>query len=159
MKNVIRNRKKSESTLVSSLMIPVQNKNLLVPNVVVAEVIELQDLIPADGLPEWCSGYTEWRGERLPVVNFEVINNQSRGVDADTSRLAVFNAVSGASSNLFFGVVIQSIPRMLKLTEADVREDKQAQVGQAEKMSVVTQLGKAVIPDLDYVESLLGQLP
>jgi len=39
-----------------------------------------------------------------------------------------------------------------------VQEDKLASLGQGERMAVITQLGKAVIPDMDYLEALLDKL-
>jgi chemosensory pili system protein ChpC len=67
--------------------------------------------------------------------------------------------VSGQSRYRFFALLVQGIPRMIKLTDTDIREDAQATTGDAEKMAVITQLGKAVIPDLDYIESLLVKVP
>lgn len=158
MKNPTRLKVTQESNTVSSLLVPVQNKSLLVPNVVIAEVVPLGQIESAEGTPPWCIGFTFWRGERIPVISFEIANSQVHGRDSDNARLAVMNATSGKSAFSFFAVLVQGIPRMIKLTENEVREDKQSSTGDAEQMAVITQLGKAVIPNLDYLESLLSRL-
>ncbi|TCS43215.1 chemotaxis protein CheW [Reinekea marinisedimentorum] len=158
MKTPTRLSSKAESNNVSSLLVPVQNKSLLVPNVVLAEVIPYGQLQSMNDSPPWALGAIEWRGELLPVLSFEIANSQVHAQDSETARIAVFNTVSAQSRYKFYAVVVQGIPRMVRLTEAEVREDNQAVAGQAEKMPVITALGKAVIPDLDYLESLLSRL-
>lgn len=158
MKNPTRLSVSEESNTVASLLVPVQNKSLLVPNVVVAEVVPLSHLTTQEGTPPWHLGYVEWRGEQVPVISFEIANSQVHGRDSDNARLAVMNATTGQSRFSFFAVLVQGIPRMIKLTDKEVREDKQTSTGNAEQMSVITQLGKAVIPDLDYLENLLTKL-
>jgi chemosensory pili system protein ChpC len=158
MKNPTRLRTATDDSIVSSLLVPVQNKSLLVPNVVVAEVVALQDIQTVEGAPSWLVGYCLWRGEQIPVLSFEIANSQVHGRDSDNARLAVLNAVSGQARSKFFAVLVQGIPRMVKLTDNEVREDKQTSTGDAEKMAVITQLGKAVIPDLEYLESLIARL-
>ncbi|MFT4675700.1 MAG: chemosensory pili system protein ChpC [Reinekea sp.] len=148
----------SVSNLVASLLIPVHNNMLLVPNIVIAEVVALQTISPLPDAPSWALGSILWRGEQVPVMSFEIANSQIHGRDSEQARLAVLNAASGQSRFKYFAILVQGIPRMLKLTEADVQEDKLASLGHGEKMAVITQLGKAVIPDLDYLEALLDKL-
>ncbi|MEJ2041756.1 MAG: chemotaxis protein CheW [Reinekea sp.] len=158
MKTPTRITAKREVNVVSSLLVPLQNKNLLVPNVMIAEVVGMQHLQPIGSAPPWALGNVEWRGELIPVISFEIANSQVRGRDTSSARLAIFNTIGNRTRYHFFAVLVQGIPRMMKLTDMEVREDVQASVGEAEKMAVITQLGKAVIPNLDYLESLLAKL-
>jgi chemosensory pili system protein ChpC len=145
---------KSDNPIVSSLLIPVQGKSLIVPNVAVAEVVPAAEIQTRDNLPTWCLGHVLWRGVEVPVVSFEIANSQVSGQNSIGSRLAIMNCIGDNPNHKFFAIMVQGIPRMIKLSENEVREDKQANVGQAEQMAVITQLGKAVIPDLSYLESL-----
>ncbi len=147
-----------QDAIVSSLLVPMQQKNLLVPNVAIAEVVPKGALSPLENSPPWFLGFLEWRGEHVPVVSFEVANSQVHAQDSSNARIAVFNAVSNKSRCRFFGLLVQGIPRQIKLTDTDVREDNQASIAQAEKMAVITQLGKASIPDLEYLESLVARV-
>ncbi len=158
MKTPTRMKARIENDQVSSLMVPVQNKSLLIPNVLIAEVIPMQAMQSSQSSPPWLLGDIHWRGEQVPVLSFEIANSQVHGQDSSNARLAVFNCVTGQTKYKFFAVVVQGIPRMVKLTDHEVREDKQTSVGQAEKMAVITQLGKAIIPDVEYLESLVSRI-
>lgn len=147
-----------QDAIVSSLLVPMQQKNLLVPNVAIAEVVPKSTLAPLENSPPWFLGYLDWRGEQVPVLSFEVANSQVHAQDSSNARIAVFNAVSDKSRRRFFGLLVQGIPRQIKLGDADVREDSQASLAQAEKMAVITQLGKASIPDLEYLEGLVARV-
>lgn len=158
MKSPTRLKVQDQNSIVSSLLVPVQNKSLLVPNVVIAEVVSAQQVQSASDTPPWCIGWVEWRGERLPVLSFEIANSQVKGRDSHESRLAIINSVNAGAKRRFFALLVQGIPRMIKLSDAEIREDSQAVKGQAEQMAVITQLGKAVIPDMDYLETLANRV-
>lgn len=158
MKTPTRMKAQSDQNIIASLLVPIQNKSLLVPNVVIAEMVSSQPLEAVEDSPSWFQGFLYWRGEQVPVLSFEIANSQVHSRNSDNSRIAVFNAVSGQSNYRFFAVLVQGIPRMIKLTDSEIREDKQAVMGQAEQMAVITQLGKAIIPDLNYLESLVSRI-
>lgn len=147
-----------QDDIVASLLVPMQQKNLLVPDVAIAEVVPKGELSPLDNAPPWFLGYLDWRGARVPVISFEVANSQVQAPDSSGARIAVFNAVSEQSRQRFFGLLVQGIPRMVRLGDTDLREDSQASTAEAEQMAVITQLGKASIPDLDYLESLVARV-
>jgi chemosensory pili system protein ChpC len=158
MKTPTRLLSKSNNDTVSSLLVPVQGKSLLVPNVAIAEVVPASEIQSREGLPTWCLGYVLWRGVEVPVISFEIANSQVSGRNSVDVRLAIINCIGGEQGHKFFAIMVQGIPRMIKLTDNEVREDKQTAIGQAEKMAVLTQLGKAIIPDLDYLESLASKV-
>ncbi|MFQ3229053.1 chemotaxis protein CheW [Reinekea sp.] len=158
MKTPTRLLSKSDNDTVSSLLVPVQGKSLLVPNVAIAEVVPASEIQTRDGLPTWCLGYVLWRGVEVPVISFEIANSQVSGRNSIDVRLAIINCIGGEQGRKFFAIMLQGIPRMIKLTENEIREDKQTSIGQAEKMAVLTQLGKAIIPDLEYLESLASKV-
>lgn len=147
-----------QDNIVSSLLVPMQQTNLLVPNVAIAEVVPKSTLSPLENAPPWFLGYLEWRGEQVPVLSFEVANSQVHGQDSSNARIAVFNAVSHKSRRQFFGLLVQGIPRQIKVGDSDVREDSQATLAEAESMGVITQLGKASIPNLDFLEGLVARV-
>ena len=44
---------------------------MLIPNACVAEVIELSNIEPMLGAPEWFGGIMKWREQDVPVIVFE----------------------------------------------------------------------------------------
>lgn len=158
MKTPTRIQTRSDVEAVASLLVPLQNKSLLVPNVLIAEVVPLAQTEDVENAPPWLIGFFEWRGERVPLMSFEIANSQVMGRNHDSARIAVLNSVTGQSGYRFFALLVQGIPRMIRLTDQEVREDKNTGTSQAEEMAVITQLGKAMIPNMQYLESLLVKI-
>ncbi|MEW8500302.1 MAG: chemotaxis protein CheW, partial [Candidatus Thiodiazotropha taylori] len=57
---------------VRSVLIPLHERQILLPNATVAEVMGYQQPEYAgDELPEWFLGHLAWRGVMIPVVSYE----------------------------------------------------------------------------------------
>ena len=69
------------------VMIPLQETNLLLPNICVAEILPWRRVSSIEEAPKWCLGMLEWRGEVIPVVRFERMDNTSVD-DAEEGRSA-----------------------------------------------------------------------
>lgn len=145
------------SDILSCLMVPTQGKNLILPNVTVAEVIPFIDPVQRANTPTWFLGYTGWRGTQIPVISFETANHQIHAADSADVRIAVLNGTTGNVKLPFFGMVVQGIPRMIKVGTQDIQSDNNV-LSAAEKMSVNTTMGRAIIPNLDYLESLIEKV-
>ena len=79
-----------------SLLIPMNGRPWLIPNVVVAEVIPLrQPDRPGHG-PEWLLGWINWREQDLPLISYEKLNESGQGTIGPAARLAMSNPGSGA---------------------------------------------------------------
>lgn len=138
----------------ATFWVPMQHNSLLVPQVAIAEVIAKATLHPVADAPAWLLGRVDWRGQSLPVLSYEAASGQTQAPDSPGARLAIFNTLDERNAVSFWALRIQGIPRLLRLSDAEVREDSLARLGKAERLAVITQLGKASIPDLDYLESL-----
>ena len=80
-----------------SLLIPMNGRPWLIPNIVVAEVIPLrQPDRPGHG-PEWLLGWINWREQDLPLISYEKLNESGQvaiGPDGQGFGLAVTLAVT-----------------------------------------------------------------
>lgn len=136
-------------TEVPSLLIPMQGRPWLIPNIVVAEVIPLrQPDRPGHGA-EWLLGWFNWRDSDIPLISFERLNESGQVHIGDGARIAVLNTVTGKTG--FYAVVVQGIPRMLKIGRNDLVEEP-ADTGPAEAMYLQVGGDLAVVPDLDAIE-------
>ncbi|WP_157954216.1 chemotaxis protein CheW [Saccharospirillum mangrovi] len=142
----------------ATFWVPMQQKSLLVPQVAIAEVVAKATLQAVPDAPVWLLGRLDWRGQSLPVLSYEAANGQTQAPDSPGVRLAIFNTLSDGAALPFWALRIQGIPRLLRLSDAEVREDSLARCTRAERLAVITQLGKASIPDLDYLESLAASI-
>ena len=136
---------------ISSLLIPMQGRPWLVPNIVVAEIIPLrQPDRPGHG-PEWLLGWLSWRDQNIPLLSFEKLNESGQITIGQDARIAVLNTVAGKST--FYAVIVQGIPRMMK-----VAKDEPVDTGPAEAMYIQVGGDLAVIPDLDAIEGAVAGL-
>lgn len=154
MTNVISLKQATDASgLISGLLLPVENMDLLLPNVSVAEVVDYQRPQPDSSKPDWFMGTISWRGLSLPVVSFERMNGQSLAERGVNPRVVVINAIGPHHEKQpFFAFITQTIPRLIKVDEEAVSEEAEEEKGPAEKMRVSAQGELAVIPDLEFME-------
>ncbi len=154
MSNVISMKATTDSTgIISGLLLPVDNMDLLLPNVSVAEVVDYQNPQADSSKPDWFLGTIQWRGQSLPVVSFERLNEQPLSERGDNPRVIVINAIGEYHEQLpFFAFITQNIPRLIKVDEESVTEETDEEMGPAEKMRVYAQGDLAVIPNVEFME-------
>lgn len=141
---------------IACLLTPVTGKQLLLPNVTVAEVVPAGELQPPPaGAPDWHLGFVIWREQRIPVVAFEALNGE--GAPREVERVAIVSGISAQRDLPFYGLVVQGIPSSAKVKIAQLEDLEGAPTGPMEFLKV-RYLGElAVIPDLDALEAkLLG---
>ncbi|HCA12321.1 MAG TPA: chemotaxis protein CheW, partial [Marinobacter adhaerens] len=59
------------SQSLSCVMIPMSGRQLLLPNVSIAEVVDYASADAGANTPEWLVGYLDWRGLQLPVISYD----------------------------------------------------------------------------------------
>lgn len=138
------------------LLTPITNKQLLLPNAAVAEVVPADSLQPPpDNAAPWHQGFVSWRGMDVPVVAFETLNGE--GAAREYERIAILNGLSAQRELPFYGVAVQGVPRLAKVKIAELEDLEGAPTGPVEFLRVRYAGELAVIPDLDAVEAkLLG---
>lgn len=140
---------------IASLLIPMQGRPWLLPNIAVAEVIPLrQPDRPGHG-SEWLLGWINWRDQDIPLLSFERLNESGQVTIGGEARIAVLNSVTGNVG--FYAVVVQGIPRQLKVNRQDLVEEP-VDTGPAEAMYIQLGGDLAVIPDLDAMEQAVSGL-
>ena len=139
---------------VASLIIPLHDKQLVLPNVTVAEIIPYRAPTAISDHEGWLLGQLEWRNIHIPVISYELINGA--GVPPiEGSRLAVING-TGINRNLpFYAVLIQGIPRLAHITEDDIVSVDAMNSGPYDQMAVSLQGEQAMIPNLELIENEL----
>ncbi|PVZ15551.1 MULTISPECIES: chemotaxis protein CheW [unclassified Pseudomonas] len=137
----------------TALLLPLTDRQLVLPNVAVAELIDDRPGVPVAGAPSWHLGHIAWRHRELPLLSFEAAcgTEPKRG---ERNHIVVLNALSGGPL-AFYAMLVQGIPRSFKvdsqLSYVDVPLDRF-------ELAAV-QLGESVarVPDLDGLERLVQQ--
>ena len=136
----------------ATLLLPVHEKQLVLPNVTVAEIIPYAEPVAEEDVPAWYMGSFSWRNISVPLVSFEAINAEAFTSQSDSMRIAVVNGVVDSEKLPFCGIVTQGVPRLMRLMPDEVATDGAAVCGPAESSHVLVSGEKAVIPNLDFIQ-------
>lgn len=141
----------------NSLLLPLSDRNLLLPSVALAELINQRPVEPRPGLPAWYLGELEWRDLRLPLLSFETASSGAPApAAASGARFAVINAIGGRATLKFFALLVQGIPRPCKLDSSLAPAG--APLAALELDSAVVDGEVARIPDLIGLEQKLADI-
>ncbi|TBV02873.1 chemotaxis protein CheW [Phytopseudomonas dryadis] len=137
----------------TGLIVPLADRTLLLPNVAVAELIPYRAPPAVSGMPDWFLGQVAWRDLRLPLLSFEAASD-GRAQVGPGARIAVINALGGRPNVKFIALLVQGIPRSLRVTEDLPRAD--APLAPLELAAVSGEEGVLKIPDLVALEQKLA---
>lgn len=137
---------------VASLLIPIQGRLLLAPNVTVAEIVPVSQVIPVEDAPDWYLGNCSWREQTIPLLSFEVMNGEDKPGVASRSRFAVLNTTGVNESLPFIAILTQGLPRLARVTEEEITEREDVDNKPFELMHVSWAGEEAVIPHVEAME-------
>lgn len=137
---------------VASLLIPLQGRMLLAPNVTVAEIVPVSQVIPVQDAPAWYLGNCSWREQTIPLLSFEVMNGEEKPGVVNRSRFAVINTTGQHDALPFIAILTQGLPRLARVTEEEITEREDADKKPFELMHVSWAGEEAVIPDVEAME-------
>ncbi|MDR9426130.1 MAG: chemotaxis protein CheW [Marinobacter sp.] len=141
------------------VMIPVSDRQLLLPNVSIAEVVDFDSTEAGTNTPDWLIGFLDWRGLKLPVISYDAANGGELIVPGDNrGRIIVLNTIGPAhQTSPFMAMITQGIPSQAHLEE-DQLHKLDAETGPADLMQVEVDGEIAWIPDLEYLESMAAKV-
>ena len=144
-------------SIIASFYLPVTGNNLVLPNVSVAEIVDYQAPKPVEDTPEWLLGNIEWRGVTLPVISYELLNDQPLPESSENLRVAVINTIGTEHTELpFFAIITRGIPSQTKVDKDSIKEiEEDEKKGPAEIVKVNIQGDIAIIPNLEYIEGMI----
>ncbi|MFA0810316.1 chemotaxis protein CheW [Microbulbifer epialgicus] len=136
---------------VSSLLLPLQQGQLLVPVDSLSEVIAMQAPMTVQNAPEWYLGDLIWREQRLPLLSFDVMRGKPLGTTTENGRIAVLSSGNPSGDLPYFALVLQGTPRLVRVTPDELALREQT-LSPGELMHVALSGEEAVIPDLQGLE-------
>ena len=136
---------------VQCVVVPLQDSRLLLPNECVAEILPWRRIKPLQGVPSWCLGILGWRGETIPVVRFEVLNEHA-GARRDVGRcIVVMNRAKLAIGSSFYAIAAEGLPRLMQVNSEDMALSEPL-VGPADTAAIKLGTEMVQIPNLEMVE-------
>lgn len=145
-----------EPSELACVLIPLQEGQLLLPSVCVAEIMPWRRIKVLKDVPDWCLGLLGWRGETIPVLRFERLN-QPRSQGPVPGRCLVVMNRTGAGGAPFYALAAESLPRLVQLSDGDL-SDADGKLGRAESRAVKLGTETARIPSLQFIEEQVAAL-
>ncbi|GAB6404736.1 chemotaxis protein CheW [Pseudomonas sp. MHK4] len=145
-------RHDSRESQLTGLLLPLADRNLILPNVAVAELIDYQPAAFDLDSPPWYLGRVAWRDRQIPLLSFESACGQ-KIVIGERARIVILNALGGRHELKFIALLVQGIPRSYKLDSQLSYVD--VPLCSLEKAAVQVADQVAKVPDLLALEELL----
>ncbi len=143
---------------VATLLIPVNGKQLVLPNVTVAEVIPYVEPESPEDAPNWYLGMFPWRNQMVPLVSYEAINEEAFVSQSRNRRIAVLNGLVDSMRLPFCGIVAEGMPRLMRVMSDELVNDEENSVGPAETARVLVSGERAAIPNVDFIQQAVVDL-
>jgi chemosensory pili system protein ChpC len=143
---------------IPSMLLPVHDRQLLLPGVSVAEIVNYSYPDCPDNAPAWLLGYIQWRQMAVPLLSFEILNQQDAPNYSGVPRIAVLNN-TGLDENVpFIAIVLQGIPRLLRILPQDLTEVTDTELGAAEVAAMNISSGETVLlPNISVLEQAYSE--
>ncbi|WP_154222202.1 chemotaxis protein CheW [Marinicella rhabdoformis] len=143
---------------IRAVLVPVEeDRKLLLPNAMVAEVMSLRDLEPYENVDEWVLGKVTWRGWDLPVVDFAVLTGGKKIERLDKSfNVAVLKCINTPEKLAYFAVLSRGIPKLQVVSRGDMQLHEDKTINHNAIASLVSiHEETADIPNMNYLEQSL----
>ncbi|MDQ7014813.1 MAG: chemotaxis protein CheW, partial [Gammaproteobacteria bacterium] len=108
------NTSMTDADVLKCLMMPLESFNLLLPNVMVAEVVPSRKVEQLNSAPHWLLGQFEWCGLDIPLICFEELCGTG-GMKAGRGRIVVLYALSSHCVYGYYGLYMRDIPKFFSL--------------------------------------------
>ncbi|RDX37803.1 chemotaxis protein CheW [Kangiella sp. HD9-110m-PIT-SAG07] len=146
---------------VYSFLVPMLEDSLLLPNTVIAEIVPFMNVSMKDDIEnnkDWEVGTVIWRNQTIPVIALERLQGKQELGDIKRSRIAICYTLNGNEEVPFVALMVRGIPRLIPVDDdnAEFASEEIQGTDDGVKAWVNVNGKKALIPDLDFIESKLA---
>lgn len=108
---------------IRTIMAPLTEGHVLLPNSAVAEVLSYTPPEPIKKAPAWVLGELAWHGWQVPVISYEqMINVDKRSPVTSRTRILIIKTLGESTQVNYIGLLIQGLPRLKKVTATSLVE-------------------------------------
>jgi len=146
------------SNEIRAVLIPIEeDRKLLLPNAMVAEVLGMRSIDEIDQKVDWVLGTVSWRGWDIPLIDFAVLTGSEVDADIDSSyNLAVLKSINHPEDMPYFAVLSRGIPKLQLVSRGDMQLHEEKSINHNAIASLVSiQDEMADIPNMNYLETNL----
>jgi chemosensory pili system protein ChpC len=144
---------------VRSVLVPLAETALLLPNAVMSELTDYRTPRPMmRDYADWLAGSITWRQRSIPLVRFERLLERDPALASYRRRIVICQALNPEARQPFYGLVTTGIPRLLRvgLDNLQLLDPVPGNWPVAARVRVLD--SEALLPDFDQLESLLDSI-
>lgn len=143
-------------TEIRSVMVPLAQAHLLIPNATVAEVVGYSSPEPVSDGPDWLLGTFLWRGWQVPLVSFAALTESDEAEPVSNARLCITKTLIDNERMPYIAILAQGFPRLTTITPENITEVPMQTKPIAVAGKVIVESTEAFIPDLDRLAHLVA---
>ena len=139
---------------IQSLLIPIYNDYMILPNSAVAEIVFYNEIELIEKAPSWLLGLLHWRNLSIPVLSIEAaIQQGSPSPITHKQKFAIVKALGNDSDLRFFAFRTEGIPNIVRIDKATISPiPEEIAPNPFVIKHVYVNETTAIIPNLDFVE-------
>ncbi len=132
-----------------TIMAPLREGHVLLPNSAVAEILAYSRPEPFKKAPAWLLGELAWHGWQVPVISYEQLIEESDGnVVTPKARILIIKTLGESTQVNYIGLVIQGLPKLKKVSAESLLEEQTDELPKPLFSKVSVDELQAFIPEL-----------
>lgn len=139
---------------IRSVLVPISDAELLMPNASIAEVVDYADPEPLETGPSWLLGNVLWHGWQVPVVSFAVLTEQQPDEPTGHAKLCITKSLVQNDRLPYIAILAQGFPKLVTVTQSALNEVENSSQHIAVAGEAILGEHRAWVPDLDRVAQL-----
>ncbi len=148
----------SNENFVRCLLVPLGDKQLLLPSAVIAEISPYQTPKPVDNQPNWLLGIFEWRNQQVPLVAIEKSLSTSSGADKK-HRSIILYGLESSQLMPFYAFTSSDIPKSLLIKDNSLTDYSSSKLNKNYSFSAMYDNQTVWLPNLTIIENMLRSFP
>ncbi len=143
---------------IRTIMAPLTDGHVLLPNSAVAEVLSYTAPEPFKKSPPWLLGEIAWHGWQVPVISYETLLKEDATYAASPKgRILIIKTLGESTQVNYIGLVIQGLPKLKKVTRSTLIEKQTTGLADTLFSEVSIDSQQALIPELGHLTRTVEQ--
>ncbi len=143
---------------IRTIMAPLTDGHVLLPNSAVAEVLSFKTPEPLKKAPPWLLGELAWHGWQVPIISYEqLIKSGANRTVTSKTRVLIIKTLGESTQVNYIGLVIQGLPRLKKVTAVTLIEKPSDELPETVFSEVSVDDLQGFIPEIDKLTHVVEQ--
>ena len=146
------------SEQIKCVILKINDDELLMPNASVAEIVPIKNIINVANKPGWLLGYLDWRGQSVPLISFEAMDNvRMPSLATGKVKAAVLFSIGDDANVPYMSILVQGSPTAVNVKAEDLVSNKDEITHPAIEDKVIMADGTYSIMNIEKLESIVKQ--